>query len=102
MATTSTNSPVYAFVSEPAYLKCRIDISRPFKYSWTKLNGGTANTFTTAYQIELIHTHTSFYRVTSTLTIAKVELEHYGTYNCALLFQKYNRVTLIVNCEYLS
>ena len=98
-----TNSPVYAHVSEPAFLKCEVNVTRPTHYIWTKLNGGTANTFTTADHAQKYSDgYKYFFRTRSTLTIANVELEHYGTYNCHSVDATNDQVTLIVNCEYLS
>ena len=93
-------SPVFGVESESTEIICKLGTNPRVYITWSKLDGGTANTFTTSENV----IYSGVYDVTSTLTIATTELEHYGTYNCKAV-NRYWTVErpypLIVNCEYL-
>ena len=67
---------------------------------WYKLDGGTAETFTSSKRRISVDDSIYHYRTEGTLNIAKVELEHYGSYICSGWTAK-NKFNLIVHCEYL-
>ena len=97
----TTESPVFGVESESTEIICVVGSDPRLIITWSKLDGGTANTFTTSEYV----TYNAVYDVTSTLTIATTELEHYGTYNCKGVNQYWTvekKFPLIVNCEYLS